>query len=306
MRRALLAASENGWLRTHAPRSAAVRRGVSRFMPGEDIDAAVAAMAPLAPAGMNGIVTHLGENITDRAEADAVVRHYLMVLDRIRAVSLDIHVSVKLTQLGLDLDEGLCVANLETIVRRAAELGNTVAIDMEQTSYTGVTIDIYRRLKPGWANLGIALQAYLYRTRQDIESLLPVSPYVRLVKGAYKEPPDKAYPRKSDVDANYLDIATWVLGDTVRRTGTRFGFGTHDATLLRAIQSRAAAQGLQPRQVEFQMLYGIRTDEQQRLAREGHDVRVLVSYGEAWFAWYMRRLAERPANLWFALRHALR
>jgi proline dehydrogenase len=306
MRRVLLAASDNAWLRTHAPRSAAVRRGVSRFMPGEDIDAAVTALAPLVPLGISGIVTHLGENITDRTEAEEVVRHYLAVLDRIRASGRDIHVSVKLTQLGLDLGEDLCLSNLETITRRARELGNTVAVDIEQTAYTDVTIEIYRRLKPAWPNLGLALQAYLFRTRKDIESLLPVAPYIRLVKGAYKEPPDKAFPKKSDVDANYLDIATWVLREDVRRTGTRFGFGTHDATLLRAIQAAASTQGLDPRQLEFQLLYGIRTDEATRLAREGHAVRVLVSYGEAWFAWYMRRLAERPANLWFALRHAVR
>ncbi len=275
-------------------------------MPGEDVDSAIAALSPLAGQGMAGIVTHLGENITDRAEADAVVRHYLMVLDRILATKLDIHVSVKLTQLGLDLDEASCVANLETILQRARETANWVTLDMEQTTYTGVTLDIYRRLRPSWPNLGVALQAYLRRTRDDIGSLMPVAPYIRLVKGAYKEPPDKAFPAKSEVDANYLELARWVLSEDVRRTGTRFGFGTHDPVLLRAIQAAASDAGLAPNQVEFQLLYGIRRDQQLRLAQAGHRVRVLVSYGEAWFAWYMRRLAERPANVWFALRHAIR
>ena len=206
MRRALLSASGSAWLKHRALRSSAVRRGVSRFMPGEDVDSAIAALSPLAGQGMAGIVTHLGENITDRAEADAVVRHYLMVLDRILATKLDIHVSVKLTQLGLDLDEASCVANLETILQRARETANWVTLDMEQTTYTGVTLDIYRRLRPSWPNLGVALQAYLRRTRDDIGSLMPVAPYIRLVKGAYKEPPDKAFPAKSEVDANYLEI----------------------------------------------------------------------------------------------------
>ncbi len=306
MRRVLLSASGNAWLKRRAIGSAAVRRGVTRFMPGEDIDAAIAALVPLAPDGMTGIVTHLGENITDRREAEAVVEHYLMVLDRIGAAKLDIHISVKLTQLGLDLGEALCVANLETVLRRAGESGNWVTLDMEQTAYTGVTIDIYRRLKPAFPKLGLALQAYLRRTRGDIESLLPLAPYVRLVKGAYKEPPDKAFAKKSEVDANYLEIARWALTESVRGTGTRFGFGTHDPRLLRAIQGAALGAGLGPNQVEFQLLYGIRRDEQLRLAKAGHRVRVLVSYGEAWFAWYMRRLAERPANVWFAIRHAVR
>jgi proline dehydrogenase len=275
-------------------------------MPGEDIDAAVTALAPLAASGIRGIVTHLGENITERAEAEEVVRHYLMVADRVRASKLDIHISVKLTQLGLDLGVEVCRANLEAVVRRAHELGNSVTIDIEQTCYTDATIEIYRQLKPAYPTLGLALQSYLRRTRRDIEALLPLAPYVRLVKGAYKEPPDKAFPDKADVDGHYLDIAKMALREETRRTGTHFGFGTHDPVLLRAIEGVAASEGLRAEDVEFQMLYGIRRDEQQRLAQAGHHVRVLVSYGEAWFAWYMRRLAERPANLWFALRHAIR
>ncbi len=306
MRRVLLSASASPWLRRRAPRIAAVRRGVSRFMPGEDIDAAIKALALLAPSGVGGIVTHLGENITDRAEADEVVRHYLMVLDRITQSGLDTHVSVKLTQLGLDLGEDVCQKNLDSIVRRAQELGNSVTIDIEQTAYTDATINIYRRLRPAYPGLGLALQAYLRRTQRDLESLLPLGPYIRLVKGAYNEPPEKAFPSKSDVDANYLEIARNALRPDVLRTGTHFGFGTHDPVLLRAIQTEGAAAGLAPRQLEFQLLYGIRRDEQLRLANDGHHVRVLVSYGEAWYAWYMRRLAERPANVWFALRHAIR
>lgn len=304
MRSFFLACSQSGWMRERATHYGFVRRAVSRFMPGETTQDALAAARQLQTLSIGSVFTRLGENITDRAEAKNVTEHYLEVLDRVRALGLAGEVSVKLTQLGLDLSPDLAFENTVRIIQYAGA-ASTVWIDMEASNYVDVTLDLYRRARSQYANAGICLQAYLYRTARDLESLLPMGPAVRLVKGAYKEPPDVAFPRKSDVDENYFKLAQQLLSDQARPLGVRAAFATHDVKLIRRIVDYGESQKLGKRSFEFQMLYGIQREEQLRLAREGWSSIVLIAYGSYWFPWYMRRLAERPANVFFVLRNLL-
>jgi len=306
MRSLLLAGSESRWLRAQATRRAFVRRAVSRFMPGESLEDALGTAPALKQDGIGLVLTRLGESVSDAAEADAVATHYLEALERIRATSVAAEISVKPTQLGLDIEPERCLAHLRALAGRAAALGNFVWIDMEQSRYVDATLDLTRRVRAEHANVGVCLQAYLFRTAPDVERLLPTGAGIRLVKGAYREPPEIAFPRKRDVDANYLALARRLLADDARKAGVRAVFGTHDSRLLRAIVDHAAAIGLPARAAEFHLLYGIQRAQQQRLARAGHTVRVLVSYGSYWFPWYMRRLAERPANVLFVAKSLVR
>ena len=303
VRNAFLAGSQSRWLRERAPRLRFVRRAMSRFMPGEDLEAALAAARALRSNGMGAVLTYLGENLKNSEEAEKVTRHYLDVLDNAKRPPLDAEISIKLTQLGLDLGQAECEKNLTTLIERAQALGTWVWVDMESTAYTDVTLAIYRRVRERFPNVGVCVQAYLYRTWRDIKTLIPIGAGVRLVKGAYLEPPDRAFPRKRDVDTNYLALAAQLLGHEARRGGIRTIFGTHDPGLIRRIQEVARTAALRPEDLEFQMLYGIQRQEQVRLAAAGHRFRVLISYGDAWFPWYMRRLAERPANVLFVLRN---
>jgi proline dehydrogenase len=305
LRSALLAGSESRWLRERATRHRFVRRAVARFMPGEDQEAALAAARALMPLKMGSVLTCLGENLKETGEAGKVARHYLEVMEKARAASLDVEISVKLTQLGLDFSREECEKHVASLIERAAACNTWIWIDMESTAYTDATLAIYRRARARFPNVGVCVQAYLYRTAKDIEPLIMLGAGIRLVKGAYREPPDRAFPRKKDVDANYFALATQLLGDEARQAGVRAIFGTHDALLIGRIRDAARAAGLPPQALEFQMLYGIRRQDQARLAAAGHRVRVLISYGDAWFAWYMRRLAERPANVLFVLRSLL-
>jgi proline dehydrogenase len=303
MRSVLLAGSQSAWLRERATRARFVRRAVSRFMPGETVDAAFDAARALERQGLGTVFTRLGENVRDAAEAEAVTRHYLGVLDRVPALGLTTEISVKLTQLGLDLGFDLCMANMEALVERARLHANFVWIDMESSEYVDRTLDVFRRLRAPHENVGICLQAYLYRTAKDIEDLLPLGSAIRLVKGAYREPATMAFPKKKDVDANYLALATRLLATDARHVRVRLAVATHDRALVRRVADAAAAAGVPKNGLEYQMLYGIQREEQLRLPREGHVVRVLIAYGDYWFPWYMRRLAERPANLWFVARN---
>ena len=303
MRRVLLAGSESRWLRQRAPQLGLVRRAVGRFMPGERLEDAVGAARRLQAAGLATVFTHLGENVTDLEQADADARDYLQVLDAVRAAGLDCEISVKLTHLGLDIDAGRCLAHLHTLASRAGRLGNYVWIDMEQRQYVDPTLDLYRRLRAEHDNVGVCLQAYLFRTAQDLAALVPLGPGIRLVKGAYREPPDVAFPKKRDVDENYLALASVMLGAQARAAGLRAVFGTHDLAIIDTINRRAEGGGLSTTSYEYALLYGIQPGAQARLAAEGRRVRVLISYGEHWFPWYMRRLAERPANVWFVAKN---
>jgi len=302
MRSMLLAASQNAWLRSNAVKFPFVRRSVSRFMPGETLDAALTAAQTLLQKKIGSVFTHLGENVTDRNEARQVTDHYLEVLDRIHQANLPTEVSVKLTQLGLDLSPDFCFENLERIIQHEKPAA-TVWVDMEASNYVDVTLDIYKRALNKYSNVGICLQAYLYRTKKDLAELLTLRPSIRLVKGAYKEPAAIAYPKKSDVDESYFALAQEMLRAQLDGNCSRAAFGTHDVALIRRISEFLAAQGIAKSQFEVQMLYGIQRAEQERLAREGCRSVVLVAYGTYWYPWFVRRLAERPANMWFLLRN---
>jgi proline dehydrogenase len=302
MRSLLLSASQNVWLRTHVPRCGFARRAVARFMPGEELGAALAAAQGFERQGVGTVFTRLGENVTDPSEAAAVTDHYLQVLDEVRAAGLGTEVSVKLTQLGLDLRPELCYANLARIVERAGA-ASVVWIDMEASNYVDVTLEMALRARAAAPNVGVCVQSYLYRTEKDLESLIPSGLAIRLVKGAYKEPPDRAFPRKRDVDENYFKLAQCLLADEVRASRGRVAIATHDLKLIRRIQEFVVSKGFGKDAVEFQLLYGIQRAAQWQLAQDGWRSIVLVAYGTYWYPWYMRRLAERPANLWFVMKN---
>jgi proline dehydrogenase len=308
LRRILLAGAENVWLRERAMRYPFVRRSVSRFMPGESMaEALEACRRQETQQGTGTILTRLGENVASLAEAEAVARHYLELLDRVEAAGLNAQVSVKLTQLGLDLGAEACAANLVALIDRAEARGNMVWIDMESSKYVDSTLDLFRRARSRSARTGVCLQAYLRRTASDLESLLPLAPSIRLVKGAYREPSTAAFPKKAEVDANYFALASRMLEPDVP-PGSLLAVGTHDERLVERLRGAIAqrrdrrAEGGAATQVEFEMLYGIQRPLQERLVAAGVPLRVLVSYGEYWFPWYMRRLAERPANVFFLAR----
>jgi len=302
MRSLLLAASQNRWLRDHATQYSFVRGTVSRFMPGETLDDALGAAEALRRKKIGTVFTHLGENIKDRAEAQQVTEHYLEVLKRIRENGLDAEISVKLTQLGLDLSPHLCFEHLNAIIDRA-EKDSIVWVDMEASNYVDATLDLYRRALTAHPNVGICLQAYLYRTKDDLANLLPLRPSIRLVKGAYNEPPEIAFPHKHDVDESYFVLGRQMLRAKKENRCVRAAFGTHDVALIRRLADCASAEDFAKRDFEVQMLYGIQRAEQERLANEGCTSIVLVAYGIYWYPWFVRRLAERPANLWFMVRN---
>ena len=303
-RRLLLGASRSHWLARQLSQRAFFRRAVRRFMPGEDLDSALAAATQLAQAGCGSVLTQLGEQVATRGEAAAVRDHYLDVLDRIRQQRLPAAISVKLTHLGLDANPKACLQDLLSLAARAGEAGSFLWIDMEESRYVDATLELFQAARAAHTGVGVCLQAYLRRTPTDLEALLPLAPAIRLVKGAYREPPDVAFPRKRDVDAAYLTLAGSLL-DGAARAGARPVFGTHDLTLIGRVRERALAAGVAPGAYEVHMLYGIRAAAQRALVQDGVPVRVLISYGTHWFPWYMRRLAERPANVWFVVRHLL-
>jgi proline dehydrogenase len=305
MRRVLLAGSTSPWLRQQATRRAFVRRSVSRFMPGERMEDALDAAGRLRPEGITTILTHLGENLTGVDEAEEVTRHYLALLDRIKAAGLDAEISVKPTQLGLDLDRALCQRNLDLLIDRAAVLGNFVWIDMESSSYVDPTLELFRVARARASNIGIALQAYLRRTAADVETLLPLGCAIRLVKGAYLEPAEIAFPAKKDVDENFHTLACRMLAPDAQHWGTLLHIATHDGALIERLERFIELNRVPVSAYEFAMLYGIQRSLQHRLAVSGRRLRVLISYGEYWFPWYMRRLAERPANVMFVVKNIL-
>jgi proline dehydrogenase len=304
VRKVLLAMSTSTFLREQATRRSFVRKSVSAFMPGEKVEDALAAAATLKPQKINTILTRLGEGVTKLDEAERVTQHYLDVLDKVKAAGLDAQISVKPTQLGLDLDSAQCQQNLDRICEKAARLNNVpVWIDMENSPYVDPTIKLFRSSKERYPDVGIAIQAYLYRTAKDIESLIPLGPAIRIVKGAYLEPADIAYPKKSDVDENFYTLCCRLLQDDALKTGTLLHIATHDVALADRMIAYIDQHKVPSSAYEFAMLYGIQRGQQQRLAQSGRRIRVLISYGEYWYPWYMRRLAERPANVTFVLKN---
>lgn len=309
MRRILLWMAGNRTLRQRLPRLRFVRRAVRRFMPGEDADAAFKAAAPLAATGQGILFTRLGENLTSLEEADAVAAHYRSVIEQGAQLPRPVELSVKPTQVGLDIDADACFEHLDDLAGRAEAAGTWLWLDMEGSAYVDRTLDLYERLKAHHRNVGICLQAYLRRTPVDLHRLLPLAPAIRLVKGAYDEAPEIAYRKRPEIEAAYqalaLVMAEGIRTDEARARGARCALGTHDDNLVERVATFAEAAGIERSRLEVHMLFGIRAGMLRRLAATGMPVFTLIAYGEFWYPWYMRRLAERPANVLFALRQLL-
>lgn len=272
------------------------KAAVRRFMPGESVEDAFRAAHDFARGGLGTVFTELGERVTNAAESDVVRDHYLSVLDRIQSENVPTHVSVKLTHLGMEIDRDSCIARVSELAKRAQDIGSYFWIDMEESNYVDATLDIYRAVRAKYEKVGLCLQAYLRRTPADVENLLKIRPSIRLVKGAYREPPEVAYPKKKDTDAAFFDLSLQLM-----QGGAFTVIGTHDTGLIARIRERAPNNDY-----EIHMLYGIQADAQRALAASGAKVRVLISYGTHWYPWYVRRLAERPANVWFVVKNMLK
>jgi proline dehydrogenase len=289
----LLRASRSKWLAEQFRKRAFAKRAVKRFMPGEDAGAALDAAAVFAKEGIGTLFTELGEQIENVSEAAEVRDDYSKLLDAIRDRKLPAHVSVKATHLGMRLDPAFCRQAVIDLAKRAEEIGSLLWIDMEESWYVDETLALFRDVRNAGRQVGLAMQAYLYRTPKDVEALLPLKPVVRLVKGAYNESAEVAFPKKADTDRAYLEI-----GEQLLKGGAYPVFGTHDMAIVEELRRRHGTSGY-----EVHMLYGIKSGEQRALAKSGVTVKVLISYGEHWFPWYVRRLAERPANVWFVVKN---
>lgn len=272
-----------------------------RFVAGEELDEAISAARVCNDQGMLVSLDYLGENVATAADAQRARDAYLEVFDRIAAEKLNANVSCKLTQLGLDLSPEFCEGQVHSIVERAASYDNFLRVDMEGSAYTGRTIDVVKKLRSRSPAIGTVIQAYLYRSEQDIQELLAIGCRIRLCKGAYKEPPEVAYPEKEDVDANYVKLVRLLLP-----SGFYHGIATHDPRMIGTTIRIAAESKVSKDDFEFQMLYGVRTDLQRQLVRDGYRLRIYIPYGRDWFPYFMRRLAERPANLAFFARNFFR
>ena len=301
IRAALISLSHNPRAKHFVLSNALARRAARRFVAGEELDEATAAARDLNAAGLKVSLDCLGENVAAREDAVRARDRYLGIFERIAQEKLDANVSVKLTQLGLDLGTDFCLEQMLPIVKRAESLGNFVRIDMESSAYTERTIGIARELRSQSPAVGTVIQAYLRRSEQDIRGLNAAGCRVRLCKGAYLEPPEVAFEEKREVDANFVRLMQLLLP-----SGIYHAIATHDPRMIEATEEFAAKQGIGKDQFEFQMLYGIRPDLQRRLIRDGYGMRVYIPYGRDWFPYFMRRLAERPANLMFFVRNLFR
>lgn len=278
------------------------KRMTRRFVAGEGLDEAVAAVRALNGKGIHASLDLLGENVHTEAEARAAGATYVAIMERIAKEGLQTNASLKLTQMGLDLGQALCIEVTGQVVAKAAELGNFIRIDMEGTAYTERTLQVFEALHDRFPKaVGIVLQAYLRRTADDVERMIQRQARVRLCKGAYLEPPDLAFPDKADVDRHYVACMERLMAH-----GKYPGLATHDAAIIEHARAFAKREGIAPDRYEFQMLYGIRRDLQEQLVQEGHRMRCYVPYGTQWYPYFMRRLAERPANVWFILNNALK
>lgn len=277
------------------------RRLASRFIAGEKVEDALRVIRRVNGDGFTVTLDCLGESVHDPAEANSACQTYLELLDRLAAEKLNSHVSVKLTQLGLAIDEALARQNLSRIAERAARHHNFVRVDMEGSAYTDATLRVFLAVNAPREVMGVAIQSYLRRTEADVDDLLKRGVRIRLVKGAYKEPPEVAFPRKADVDSNYLKLTRKLLA-----SGIYHAIATHDERIIAATESFARSQGIAPSNFEFQMLYGIRRQLQRKLIQQGWRLRLYVPYGQEWYAYFMRRLAERPANVLFLMRNLFR
>lgn len=295
------------WARTFITRFSVARRTARRFVAGETADDAIAAIKTLNAKGINATVDLLGESVTNEAETQRAVEGYRLMLGKIAESGVRANVSLKLTQFGLDIDQALCERNVRRVLEKARATRNFVRIDMEGTPHTDRTLAVFRALRQDFDNVGLVLQSYLYRTEKDLLELTAEGVRLRLCKGAYNEPPDKAYPKKADTDANFIALMKLLLdcartvspaGDEGRRPPLP-ALATHDEKMIAATLAYAQTQSLARDYFEFQMLYGIRRERQEQLAAAGYAMRVYVPYGTEWYPYFMRRLAERPANIWF-------
>jgi proline dehydrogenase len=301
VRSTLLRLSESKGFARWVTSNRTTRRMSHRFVAGEALEEAVSAGRVCNDQGMLVSLDYLGENVATVADAQRARDAYLEVFECITAARLDANVSCKLTQLGLDLSTDFCEGQVLSIVERAASLDNFLRVDMEGSAYTERTIEIVKKVRMRSPAVGTVIQAYLYRSERDVQDLLAYGCRIRLCKGAYKESPDVAFPRKQDVDANYVKLARLLLP-----SGFYHGIATHDPHMIAATIRAAAERRVSKEDFEFQMLYGVRTDLQRRLVRDGYRVRIYIPYGRDWFPYFMRRLAERPANLAFFARNFFR
>jgi len=299
-RSALIYLSRHEGLKDFAARFRLFKKLTTRFVAGENIEEAVAAIRELNAEACSASFDHLNESVASPAEAEAEVHEYLEILDRIDETKINSNVSIKLTQFGLELDPELAYQNARAVVVEAARRGHFVRVDMESSSVTQQTIDIFKRLRAefGLNDVGIVLQSYLRRTYADAEELVKLPARIRICKGAYNEPPEVAFPDKKDTDENYIRVMQLLLS-----SGIYHGIATHDPKMIEATLGFAKREGIGKEAFEFQMLYGVRRDLQRQLAKKGYNMRVYVPYGKHWYPYFMRRLAERPANIWFVLKN---
>jgi proline dehydrogenase len=302
-RSALIYLSRQEGLKDFAARFRPFKKLTTRFVAGETIDEAVAAIRELNTEGCSASFDHLNESVANASEAEAEVKEYLRILSRIDDTGINSNVSIKLTQFGLELDPELAYKNARAVVADAARRGNFVRVDMESSAVTQATIDIFKRLRAefGLNDVGIVLQSYLRRTYDDAQQLVKLPARIRICKGAYNEPPEVAFPDKKDTDANYIRVMQLLLS-----SGIYHGIATHDPKMIEATIAFAQREGIGKDAFEFQMLYGVRRDLQRQLAKDGYNMRVYVPYGKHWYPYFMRRLAERPANIWFVLKNLLK
>ncbi|HEV2883571.1 MAG TPA: proline dehydrogenase family protein [Pyrinomonadaceae bacterium] len=302
-RSALIYLSRHEGLKDFAARFSLFKKLTTRFVAGENIDEAVAAIRDLNAERCSASFDHLNESVANPKEAEGEVREYLNILARIDDTGINSNVSIKLTQFGLELDPELAYKNARAIVEDAARRGNFVRVDMEASNVTQVTIDIFKRLRNefGLNDVGIVLQSYLRRTYEDAQELVKLPARIRICKGAYNEPPEVAFPDKKDTDDNYVRVMQLLLS-----SGVYHGIATHDPKMIEATIDFSQKQGIGKEAFEFQMLYGVRRDLQRQLAKDGYNMRVYVPYGKHWYPYFMRRLAERPANIWFVMKNLLK
>ncbi|MFQ5418833.1 MAG: proline dehydrogenase family protein [Anaerolineae bacterium] len=309
LRALLLYLSTAVWARQLVTQLPFAWRVASRFVAGENIEAALATAKALNDKGMLATMDFLGESVTSTQDAFAARDEILRLLDRIHESGVKANVSVKLSQLGLKMDEALALDNVRQLLIRAQQYQNKIRIDMEESDVTEATLHVYRTLRDEYGfgrDVGIVIQSYLYRSEEDVQQLVKEGAWVRLCKGAYMEPPEVAYPEKGKTDASYVRLMQMMLGADARENGVYLGVASHDEKMIDAAKHFAADQGVSRSAFEFQMLYGIRRELQQGLVNDGYQVRIYVPYGTAWYPYFVRRLAERPANLWFFISNFLR
>lgn len=307
LRSILLYLSRSEFLQDFVMKCNLCKKASKRFIAGETLHEAVGVVKRLNEKGLTVTLDHLGESVSKEFEAMRSTSEYIEILDAIKKYSLNSNISLKLTGLGIDVDQELCVRNLEGIIGEAEKYNNFVRIDMESSAYIQRTIDIYLKLRKIHDNFGIVIQSYLYRSEKDILNLIHlVNTNIRLVKGAYKEPKEVAFPKKKDVDNSYLSLTDLLLSKKALDNKVYTAFATHDEKIIEYIENQVSKNNISFDKFEFQMLYGIRRDLQEELVKEGYKVRVYTPFGTEWYPYFMRRLAERPANLWFLIKNLLR